>query len=73
MKSKTTLLLIAAILLTACRSTDDGIPKSTFGWTSVNPPRENVLGREVLANGVFGDQIIKFTPDDIEVSDSVHS
>jgi hypothetical protein len=70
--NKKLIILGVAILGGGCTTTTP-TPGSSYGWNSVNPPRENVLGREILTNGVIGEPIIKVQEDDIEFSKSLTS
>ncbi|MFM5409784.1 hypothetical protein ACET9A_08930 [Aeromonas veronii] len=70
---KTQLLLSTsfAVVISGC-ATNATTPGNSYGWNSMEPPRENVLGREILAGGVIGDFVLKVTPDDIESSKSLN-
>lgn len=74
MNRKSIVMLMAVTLVAGCTPTPP-TPGSSYGWTSVTPPRENVLGREILTNGVIGDPIltIQNEDEDIEVSKSLNS
>lgn len=65
-------VFITAAVITGCSSSQT-TPGNTYGWKSVNPPRENVLGREVLTNGVIGDVVISVDSESIERSKSLNS
>ena len=47
--------------------------ENPYGWKNLNPPRQNVLGKEVLKNGFIGDLIYSVNSETVDVSESLLS
>ncbi len=73
MQKRNYLLIVACASLSGCwlwpKPTPE-TPGEMYGWRSLNPPRENALGRQLFAGGKIGDPVITVLPTDIEVSAS---
>ncbi len=63
--------IITTMMLSGCSTTFVPPEKNLYGWNNVNPPRQNVLGYEVLSKGVIGQPIYNLDSDNILVSDSI--
>ncbi|MEX5353336.1 hypothetical protein WCE02_18525 [Pseudomonas juntendi] len=67
------LLVSGSVLLSGCWFWPKPTPESPgemYGWRSLEPPRENALGRQLFAGGKIGDPVINIMQSDIEVSSS---
>ncbi|WDH20647.1 hypothetical protein [Pseudomonas chlororaphis] len=61
------------VALTGCPSNPTSTGGEVYNWKTMNPPRENALGKEIYRDGVVGEQIISAEPANIERSGSISS
>lgn len=70
MVNKVLLAIMSLFFVVVGCQTIPVVPGKNYGWNQVSPPRDNILGKEILSEGVFGDEVMKVTDSSIERSDS---
>ena len=68
MDIKLIVITVTTIMMLSGMATAKPSKKNPYGWRNVNPPRQNVLGKEVLKKGIIGDPIYILNSDNVEVS-----
>lgn len=73
MKKSKFIMAVSILGISSCASTPPTTPGNYYSWNSVNPPRENILGKEIYNNGSFGQSLFQLTDNDIINNKSLSS